>query len=71
MHHIRCTQASIDFFTGIEFTEFRKTLDGKMKLLQKKGIGGLAKKAEVITEDEEELLWSQGLPILNLKAYII
>ena len=62
MRHVRTTHANIDFFSESEFAEFRQTLDGKMKWLQSKGIGGHVKKAEAITEEEEEeMLWTQGL----------
>ena len=60
MRFIRSEQAFIDFFSDPEFAEFRQTLDGEMKRLQSKGIGSQVRKAEVLTPEEEELLWTKG-----------
>ena len=49
----------MDFFTEPEFAEFRKTLDGEMK--RSKGVGVQIKKAEILANEEEELLWTKGL----------
>ena len=51
----------MDFFTEKEFAEFRKTVDGEMKRLQSKGVGAQIKKAEILTNEDEELLWMKGL----------
>ena len=36
-------------------------LDAKMKRLQSAGVGSKKKQAEVLTEEDEELLWQKGL----------
>ena len=61
LRHIRSVQPCMDFFTEKEFAEFRKTLDGEMKRLQSKGVGAQIKKAEILTNEDEELLWTKGL----------
>ena len=62
MRHLRLNgQPSIDFFQGSDFSEFRQTLDAEMKRIQGLGVGSKKKQAEIITEEEEELLWEKGL----------
>ena len=70
LHHISCGlmrhlrwngQPSIDFFTDSDFSEFKATLDAEMKPLQSEGIGSKKKQAEVLPQDDEELLWRRGL----------
>jgi hypothetical protein len=51
----------IDFFRDIEFADVRSTLDAEMKRIQASGIGSRPKQAEIIPEEEEELLWKKGL----------
>lgn len=52
---------AIDIFKDAEFAEFRCCLDSEMKRLQRAGLGSRRRKAEPLTEAEEELLWEQGL----------
>ena len=54
-------QPSLDIFKDPLFTEFRSTLDAEMKRLQQLGIGSKKRQAEPLTEEEEELLWRNGL----------
>ncbi len=62
MRHLRWTgKPQIDFFKDDEFADFRASLDAEMKRLQSQGIGSKKRQAEVLTEDEEELLWKKGL----------
>ena len=42
------------------FFLIRASLDSEMKRLQQKGAGSQKKQAEILTEDEEEMLWSKG-----------
>ena len=60
MRYLRADQPDIDLLKDPEFSEFRATLDGEMKRLQRSGIGSKKKQAEPLTEEEEELLWSTG-----------
>ena len=62
MRRARLTRPGIDFFSDAQnFRDLKKTLDGEIKRLQGKGLGINSKKAEVIDEDEEEILWSSGI----------
>ena len=51
----------IDLFKDAEFADFRVCLDSEMKRLQRGGLGSKKKKAEPLTAEEEELLWTKGL----------
>ena len=58
---IRDTKPSLNLFTDAEFTGFRKTLDAEMKRLCSIGIGVQQKRAEPISEGEENQLWDKVL----------
>ena len=45
---------------GPKFVQFQVTLDGETKRLQSKRFGSVKNKAEVITEEEQYLLWQTG-----------
>ena len=60
MHHLRMIGRTIDLFKDPDFSKFQATLDGEMKRLQSLGLGSKKRQAEIITEEEEELLWSKG-----------
>ena len=69
LHHICCGimrylrtngQPSIDFYTDSNFADFKATLDSEMKRLQSKGVGSKTKQADILSVDEEELLWEGG-----------
>ena len=62
MRHLRWNgRQDIDFFRASEYNNFRQSLDAEMKRLQSLGIGAKKKQAKVLTEAEEELLWTEGL----------
>ena len=62
MRHFRVNgRKDVDLFSNKEFDRFKSSLDAEMKRLQGEGIGAKKKQAEVITEDEEDLLWEKGL----------
>ena len=69
LHHLisgiqryaRMNGKNIDVFKDAEFSEMRVCLDSEMKRLQKSGLGSKTRKAEPLTIEEEELLWSKGL----------
>ena len=48
---------ALDIFKDDEFAEFRQCLDSEIKRLQRAGLGSRRRKAEPLTETEEELLW--------------
>ena len=41
--------------------EFRASLDAEMKRLQGQGVGTKKKQAQILIEENEELLWTKGL----------
>lgn len=47
--------------TDHAFASFKASLDAEMKRLQGHGTRSITKQAEVLTEQEEELLWEKGL----------
>ena len=69
LHHLisgiqryaRMNERNIDVFNDAKFSEMRVCLDSEMKRLQKSGLGSKTRKAEPLTIEEEELLWSKGL----------
>ena len=70
LHHIICgimrhlrwkCNLSIDFFADNDFTDFKRSLDAEMKRLQAKGLGSTKRQAEVLTVDDEDKLWKEGL----------
>ena len=46
----------IDIFHNSNFVEFRASLDAEMKRLQGQGFGTRKKQAQILTEEDEELL---------------
>ena len=69
LHHICCGimrllrtngQPFIDLFADSDFANFKATLDSEMKRLQSKGVGSKTKQAEILSVNEEELLWKGG-----------
>ena len=50
----------LDFFADSSFASVRSALDSKLKLLRKSG-GGITNPSDIISIEEEELLWSKGL----------
>ena len=61
MRHLRCSRRDIDILKDAEFHEFRASLDSEMKRLQSCRIGSQKRQAEVISEEEEEILWKKRL----------
>lgn len=69
LHHIVCGlmrylqwngRPDIDFFKDPDFCNFRASLDAEMKRLQSQGEGSKKKQAELLTEEEEKILWDKG-----------
>ena len=52
---------AIDIFKDPEFADFRCCLDSEMKRLQQSGLGSKRRKAEPLSDAEEEELWKLGL----------
>ena len=61
--HIRSIgkRPEVDFFQQPAYDNLKRTLDAKMKELTEKGVKSEKKKAEIITEDMEDILWKKGL----------
>jgi hypothetical protein len=52
----------VSFFDGPDFNDLRKTLDGRMKLLNRERVGGLHRKqAESLMPDDEQVLWEKEI----------
>ena len=60
--HIRSIgkRPEADFFQQPAYDNLKRTLDAKMKELTEKGVKREKKKAEIITEDMEDILWKKG-----------
>ena len=52
---------SIDLFNKTKFPHFHSCLDAEMTRLQAAGLGSEKRKAEPLTHEEEEILWTKGL----------
>ena len=62
MRHLRWSgKPHIDIFKDKEFANFRASLDAEMKRLQSLGVGSKKKQAEVLSREDEELLWEKDL----------
>ena len=48
-------------FKEAAYAEFRATLDADLKRLKQVGNGSRKRKAEPLTQEEEELLWVKGV----------
>lgn len=61
--HIRIAgnHPQVDFFKQPLFNDVRQTLDAMMKKLTEEGLETEKKKAEIITEEVEDLLWNSAL----------
>ena len=70
LHHLVCGlmryirhhgRPELDFFKDSEFTSFRRSQDAEMKRLQSLWIGSKCRQAEILTEEEENVLLERGL----------
>ena len=62
MRHLRQNgMPDVDFFKEKAYADLRTTLDAEIKRLKLLGIGATKRQADVLTEDEEELLWREGV----------
>ncbi len=70
LHHLVCGvmrylrwngQPKIDFFTDVDFSHFKQSLDAEMKRLQSQGMGSKKRQAEALTPEDEDILWGKGL----------
>ena len=57
LRHVRNYAQQVNFFTQVQFTGFRKTLDSEMKRLTAAGVGVKKKKAEPLSLKYEDELW--------------
>ncbi|ESO87370.1 hypothetical protein LOTGIDRAFT_66203, partial [Lottia gigantea] len=60
-HYLRQNGRLIAFMDDQEYQGLRSVLNSKMKELSRLGLGINTKKSEVITIEQEEILWSKGL----------
>ena len=61
--HIRIEggRPSVNFFSQPEYAELKLVLDAQLKHLKKKGVDTARKAAQVISEEQENLLWEKKL----------
>ena len=59
----RCSERQFNFCKDsvLDFAEFRKTLDGRMKYLTSQGIGIQKKRCDPVTEADEIKMWETGV----------
>lgn len=56
-----CRRDDVSLFEGVEYGDFRKTLDAQMKHLNVGGLGTHPKQAEPVQLEHEEILWDKGV----------
>jgi len=63
MRHCKDNKLLVNFFDEKDnsFAQLRKVLDARMKELLSKGLGTKPKKADVLSEEDEDILWSSGV----------
>ena len=61
MRYVRMNGMNVDFFKDKEFSKFCNVLDSEMKRLKAVGLGTGQRKAEVISFEDEELMWEKGI----------
>ena len=59
--HLREKDAALSIAKDIEFSNSRKVLEGKARLLRQEGFGNRPNAAKALTSQDEELLWSKGV----------
>ena len=59
--HLRQAGANFSIIKDREFDECRKTLNGRTIVLREGGLGKKKKKADVLTLEEEEQLWTKDV----------
>ncbi len=59
--HLSVNNREFKFLNDPDFTTLKNTLDGRMKVLAAGGFCVKRKQAEIISEDEEERMWTSGV----------
>ena len=63
MRHLRWNgRPQVNLFRDCDFHDFRASLNAEIKKLQRERVGAKKRQAEVLTEANEELMRSKGLP---------
>ena len=77
-HHLRASGKFLNFLDDNVYSKLKSVLDAKMKSLSKQGLGIDKKQADVISVEQEEILWSTGIlgsdkpqQLLNTMVYLI
>ena len=60
-HFLRNNGRFVRFLDDAEFQSMRQILDAKMKNPSRQGIGANKRQADVITEEQENILWENGI----------
>ena len=62
MHrYVKSTGYTYSILTGLEFAGCREVLNGKAVVLRESGMGKRKRKADYLTEEEEEEMWKTGV----------
>ena len=77
-YYMRKNGKSVNILEDEVFAKMRSVLDAKMKQLSRQGLGIEKNQADVITTEQEEILWSKGIlgcsnprTLLNTMVYLI
>ncbi|XP_048255263.1 uncharacterized protein KIAA1958-like [Haliotis rufescens] len=77
-YYIRRNGSQLIFFESPMFQGLRSVLDARMKYLARQGIGIVKRQAEVISVDQEDMLWEKGMlgegtpqQLLDTMVYLI
>lgn len=60
-HYLRANKRFVSFLDDTEFNTMREVLDAKMKSLSKQGIGLTRRQADIISIDQENIMWQKGM----------
>ena len=59
--YFRMNGINVDIFKDKEFSKFHDILDSEMKRLQASGLGIKQRKDEVISYEDEKIMWQKGI----------
>jgi hypothetical protein len=60
-HYLRANNRFVSFLDDTEFNTMREVLDAKMKSLSKQGIGLKRRQADIISIDQENIMWQKEI----------
>ena len=69
--HLRQNGKFISILDDEEFCGLRQLLDAKMKALSKQGHGMSKKQADMITEEQENIMWEKGSLVMTYPQQLL